>query len=836
MRSIVMRCAVAGRALLLLGVGALAVATPSSAQVSASNYLFATLWPSFPIATDNPLAGGGLRPLFRITTLNGDPFETGDEGQTLADIWLNINGASVFDPTGAADIFVDDLNFPNAEVTRDMFRFEFSLVNPFGSFFNVAPEIIIRNPFSPDLAYPDNLPAPPFSGPIYIGRDRPTKLFSLFPNPPTPSSGQINAQVYLSGLSDQDPRKVVVPARVEISPPTLPGFWRIIFPTVSIAAGQKRTFIVYIGLGWATGEYEKPYSATATSVRALGIANSAYSQTGFNFPFHFTPEPFTARLGIFNQGPLRLGNTTSGAGGSATIFLPEGLRLAQGEAQTKAFSLIDIQQERFLGWDVIADNLRTGVLEYQITVSPVGPQGIAPKVIKRKVVVPILPWSFFPAALTPSDPTGIDFVGFPFDFNDRYPPIALGLARDHGSLTQGEDELTGRFATYLPDRKRYAIFDPINLEPELAQTVPGRAYWLSLQQSADMYTLLNGLQARALLMEGFHSVDPRREFEFFLDSRGDGWNGISPPYHFPIFRGTLLVVKDNEVFTFREAVDRGFVRRNIYFWDRRIGAYRFSDFDGQILEPYRGYWVRALRDVFLIFQPIPIDPTFDPLSVPFRLDLPSLRMPTIGRGSARAGQSGLQPQLDAARARALAELQRSGVLGYTSGAGGTATTMGTTPAAPEWRIRLVATCGRLQDPDNFLGILNAATDRFDTRDAEKAPAIASSVSLRFLSSDYRGGLAADYRHSGPSQTWTVEVAAPRSGGAVTVDWRGLVGVPDSVRLQLIDRTTGTVIDLRSRPSYTITLGDRQTRQFVIISTSYGAKSAAPGTRTPVAPR
>ncbi len=765
MRGIGTGCAGVGRALVLLAVGAMGLALPSAAQVTASNYLFAVLWPSFPVPTDNPLAGGGVNPLFRITTLNGDPFRDGDEGQDLADLWLLINGESVFDNVGVASSFVEDLNFPDAEVTRDMFRFEFSLVNPFGTFFTLQPEVIIRNPFSAFEAFPDHLPGPPFSGPVYTGRDRPAQLLSFFPTPPFVGGGQITAQVYLSGLSDQDPRKVVLPTRVEVSPPVLPGFWRIIFPSISVAAGQKRTFIVYIGLGWGSGEYQKPYSATTSSVRALGIANAMYSQTGFPFPFHFTPEPFTARMGVFNQGPLILGNHLTGAGGTATIFLPEGLRLAPGELSTKAFPSVDIQQETFLGWDVIADNLRNGVLEYQIVVSPVGPQGIAARTIKRKVVVPALPWHFFPAAVSPSDPTGVDFVGFPFDFTDRYPPIALGLARDRGSVTLGEDELTGRFATYLPDRRRYAIFDPINLEPELADTVPGRAYWISLQQASDMYTLQNGLQARPLLMEDFQSVNPQREFAFFLDSRGDGWNGISPPYHFPIHRGTLLIVKDNEVFTMREAVDRGYIRRNIYFWDRRIGNYRFSDFDGQILEPYRGYWIRALRDVFLIFQPIPIDPTIDPLSVPFRVNLPSLRLPTIGRGGSNGPALPSRAKFDAARERALADLQRAGVLDYRPTSDATATTMAATGAAPDWRLRLVATSGRLQDPDNFFGILTSAADRFGSEDVEKAPAIASTVSLRFLSSDYRPGLAADYRRSGPSQTWTVEVTAPSGGGA-----------------------------------------------------------------------
>ena len=80
------------------------------------------------------------------------------------------------------------------------------------------------------------------------------------------------------------------------------------------------------------------------------------------------------------------------------------------------------------------------------------------------------------------------------------------------------------------------------------------------------------------------------------------------------------------------------------------------------------------------------------------------------------------------------------------------------------------------------------------------------------------------------------MTAPRGGGPVTVDWRGLAGVPGSVRLQLIDRIAGKVIDLRRQPSYTFMLGDRQTRQFQIVSAASGLKGATPGSRNPVAPR
>ncbi len=71
---------------------------------------------------------------------------------------------------------------------------------------------------------------------------------------------------------------------------------------------------------------------------------------------------------------------------------------------------------------------------------------------------------------------------------------------------------------------------------------------------------------------------------------------------------------------------------------------------------------------------------------------------------------------------------------------------------------------------------------------------------------------------------------------MTLDWRGLAGVPDGVRLQLYDRIAGKVIDLRKQPSYTLTLPSERSRQLQIISSASGPKSITPGTRTPVAPR
>jgi hypothetical protein len=88
----------------------------------------------------------------------------------------------------------------------------------------------------------------------------------------------------------------------------------------------------------------------------------------------------------------------------------------------------------------------------------------------------------------------------------------------------------------------------------------------------------------------------------FVISLRPGWNLIGHPFEQPVSVSSLQVFNPatGETLSFKDAVARGWIYRNLYWYDPVTHRYTIIPPFSGILEPFRAYWVKAYTDVRLI--------------------------------------------------------------------------------------------------------------------------------------------------------------------------------------------------------------------------------------------
>ena len=246
-----------------------------------------------------------------------------------------------------------------------------------------------------------------------------------------------------------------------------------------------------------------------------------------------------------------------------------------------------------------------------------------------------------------------------------------------------------------------------------------------------------------------------------VESDPTAWNMIGDPFPFDVPFNALLVDTPEGRLSIRDAADRGYILPNLFSYDG-LNGYTYRTLPDGALRAWEGHWIGVTRavDLNLVVPPAPL--------------ITSAPLP--GRASV---------------------------------------------SADGWSMRLNASVRNLRDTYNFIGTSAGASDGYDRTDVPKPPLSGPFVSLGIEHSDWssRSGLyAKDIRGPGMAKTWPLVVNTDQVNSTVTIGWEGSRALPRNVKLTLKDETTGQMLDMRTRASYTFSTGSEAgPRRFTVVS-------------------
>ncbi|NOZ04717.1 MAG: hypothetical protein GXO92_09005, partial [FCB group bacterium] len=123
----------------------------------------------------------------------------------------------------------------------------------------------------------------------------------------------------------------------------------------------------------------------------------------------------------------------------------------------------------------------------------------------------------------------------------------------------------------------------------------------------------------------------------------------------------------------------------------------------------------------------------------------------------------------------------------------------------EWIVNVTATNGFVKDSGNRIGVLAAASDVYDERDAYEPPMVPGGVSLRINNRDWPENAdiyTADFKAiNEEGQYWDMEVIAPDDRYNTYVGFKGLQEIPEEFDVWMVDLTLGIAQDLRWKSRY-----------------------------------
>jgi hypothetical protein len=138
-----------------------------------------------------------------------------------------------------------------------------------------------------------------------------------------------------------------------------------------------------------------------------------------------------------------------------------------------------------------------------------------------------------------------------------------------------------------------------------------------------------------------------------------------------------------------------------------------------------------------------------------------------------------------------------------------------------WRLSIVARAGTVVDTKNLLGVDTRALDGYDASDVERPPHLRNYVAVSFPHRNWgeaSGSFLHDIRRSaGIEQTWDMEVTTDMKNTDVVLTWPEIVDVPKDVDLKIIDVDGNVTKHMRSTGSYRFNSGETTTRRFKIVA-------------------
>lgn len=249
----------------------------------------------------------------------------------------------------------------------------------------------------------------------------------------------------------------------------------------------------------------------------------------------------------------------------------------------------------------------------------------------------------------------------------------------------------------------------------------------------------------ALTTKGI-AADSTKEFDIKLKT---GWNMIGDPFTFSLnFQGLKIIDTTGAVEDIITAQSGSNPAIGGALWTFQSGNYQVVF----TVDPWRGYWLRAFRDVTLV-----VDPSAQ-----------------IGR-SPRAAQTGPLP-------------------GNTTGDG--------------WKLELHAQAGTVPSAPGILGVAREATNSYDRYKLEAPPAFGKKlVTLTFDHKDWAaksGRYSMDIRNlTAGTQGWDFTVTSNVTNTPVTLTWPAIATLPGRQDVMLTDVEAKTTVNLKNRSVYTL---------------------------------
>ncbi|MGQ9488554.1 MAG: FlgD immunoglobulin-like domain containing protein, partial [Armatimonadota bacterium] len=231
-----------------------------------------------------------------------------------------------------------------------------------------------------------------------------------------------------------------------------------------------------------------------------------------------------------------------------------------------------------------------------------------------------------------------------------------------------------------------------------------------------------------------------------------GWNMIGSVYLQPTLLGAAQVRVAGQLMTLAEAAKKGLVRDYAWRYDPVDRAYKLVS-AGENLQPFVGYWIRALVDADLILNP------------------PGSRS-----------------------------------------AGGTQITRSAAMSEDNWTVQLVARAGNSVDSANVIGVASDSLQIEKPAPLENYV----HVQLRSPENDAPLAVDVR-RSAGAKQVYTFEVVTDMPNTPVTLSWPDVAKISRKFEMVLVDVDANVRRVLTSLPSYTYNSGaNGGTRRFQII--------------------
>lgn len=311
-------------------------------------------------------------------------------------------------------------------------------------------------------------------------------------------------------------------------------------------------------------------------------------------------------------------------------------------------------------------------------------------------------------------PKGLSLVSSPYDYAQDIADL-LGVSQgDRGTanfLFYGWDAANGKY-----------IFHPIAPATTFKH---GRGYWIQTANNLSLTiegALANETQDQPIALK-------------------QGWNLIGDPFRFAInWSATRVVDPDNgQQITNQQAVAKGLIANSL--WGFQSGQYQAAQTQ---IDPWRGYWIFAYRDLTLIIPP--------------------------------------GAQVSSATGRAVPR------------------------TASEWRMAIVANTSDYADTI-LVGAASSATDGFDNvHDLLKPPPVGDEYLYLVMPRNDWGGHSGPYgvdiRNKGRAASWDFMVDTNVTGAEITLRWPEITRAPRTVNPVLVDLETNERRYMRTTGAYT----------------------------------
>ncbi len=463
--------------------------------------------------------------------------------------------------------------------------------------------------------------------------------------------------------------------------------------------------IQYMGLANGASDVTLPVAVTTEAPKALQFSSSSLNG--------LSPNPFkiygtvTNGYSVVDQ-ELDLTNIT------LAVSLPPGFKVTDGQVQ-KTIARLGPNDSQQVSWDVESDGTSSGELSYRVAVSA-SPANA--KTITNTMLVS-------PTNRLKTTP-GYNLVSLPFTFDDARFDTIFGVS---GLKTISIDQLTGR---YIP----------------IDTAVRGQGVWLDTGES------------NVFSLNGAHTPTGQQtsSFPYSLQS---GWQMIGDPWLYPVPLGQIIFVGSDDPtksFNIQDAINLKWIKGVLYYFDKALGEYLFTQDLSTAVQPMVGYWVKvtALKPVQMIWPPV------------FAVG--------VG-GSPRAT---IDPWL---------------------------------PKPGHYRLQIAARTKAAADTQTYFGVSADSNDGADNNDIPEPPMVPDcklNVSIDHSDWGQDAGLyAQDVRSSSQqNHTWFFTVNSYEDAD-VTMTWPNLSQLPKDVAYRLTDLQSGIVRNLRGVSAYTFHTAEGQ---------------------------